>query len=95
MAVRSGTGFDVAPGSAAAHAWLFGESPSLVVLCAAPERAAEVQGACDGAGVACHEIGRAGGSRLRVGDLVDVTVDEAVSAWRDDLPEAMAAGATH
>jgi hypothetical protein len=41
------------------------------------------------------DLGATGGGRLVVDGLIDVAVDDVVRAWRDALPNAMAAGATH
>ncbi len=98
MAVRSGVGFDVADAGDDGpldHAWLFASSASRVVLCVAPDRVAGVRTVVAAAGVTLAEIGRAGGGRLTVAGLVDIPLAVAAAAWRDRLPSAMAAGATH
>jgi hypothetical protein len=46
------------------------------------------------AGVAASVVGEAGGDRLVIGDLVDVHVDDASTAWRTRLPRALGAGTT-
>jgi phosphoribosylformylglycinamidine synthase len=94
MAVHARTGFDVsAPG--VDHAWLFAESPSRIVLTVPAQHVARAHDAARAAGVDAHEIGVAGGDRLVVTGLLDVSVSDAVAAWRDRLPLAIAAGATH
>jgi phosphoribosylformylglycinamidine synthase subunit PurL len=96
MAVGSGVGFAVEDErSSLDHAWLFAESPSRVVVCTAADRSAELLRSAEEAGVPARVIGRAGGDRLVVPGLVDVTVADAVAAWREHVPAAMAAGATH
>ena len=82
MAVRSGVGLQVS--GIAGHAELFGEAPSVVVACTArPDEVAALAGA---AGIEARVLGRAGGDRIVVEGLVDVTVAEATAAWRDRLP---------
>ncbi len=81
MAVASGVGFrvggfdDVAP-----HVALFGEGPSRVVLSVAAERLGEVGRRCEAADLPWREIGVAGGERLVVEGLLDVSVAEAQDA---------------
>jgi phosphoribosylformylglycinamidine synthase len=94
MVVRSGTGctLDVAD---ADHAWAFAESASRVVACVADQHLGEVLAAAGSAGVDAITIGKAGGDRLRVVGLADLSVAEATAAWRGRLPDAIRAGATH
>ncbi len=98
MAVHSGVGFDVThagDGGPLDHAWLFASSASRAVLCVAADRVADVQEAAVVAGVTLADIGRTGGESLTVAGLLDVPLVSAVAAWRDRIPSAMAAGATH
>jgi phosphoribosylformylglycinamidine synthase subunit PurL len=95
MAVQSQVGFEVASTDGAAdHAWLFAESPSRVVATVATTDLPAVLAAAEAAGVPAAEVGRAGGDRLVVTGLVDVSLAQATAAWRDNLPTAMAP-ATH
>ncbi len=89
MAVRSGTGFEVA--GIGTHASLFAESPSRVVVCAREDGAEHVLLRAEEAGVPASVLGVAEGDRLVVDSLVDVTLAEATAAWHDALPEALAA----
>ena len=89
MAVRSGTGFSVALGD------VFGDGPSRVVLCVAPEHVGTVESRAAGAGVPVQRLGDAGGDRLVVEGVVDVALQDAVAAWRDRLPVALGGGAVH
>ena len=57
---------------AADHRWLFAESASRVVVCAAPGAAEAVEAAANAAGVAVTRIGTVGGDRLVVDGVVDV-----------------------
>ncbi len=92
MAVASDVGFHVAriPG----HRELLGECVGRVLVCVAPEDGPEVLARCEAAGVATVRLGAAMGRRLVVKDLVDVSLDDATSAWRDRLPNALGSGAT-
>ena len=94
MAVRSRIGFKVEQ-AGASHAWLFAESPSRVVVCVDPTQEADLIEAARSAGVPATRVGVAGGPRLIVDGLVDVSLDEAVEAWQGRLPAALAGGTTH
>ena len=87
MAVRSGVGFTVEGIDGAAA--LFSESPSRVVVCVVPDRAAEVEARAAAAGVPVTVLGIAGGDRLRVAGMLDVGVAEATEAWRTAIPRAL------
>jgi len=75
------------------HAELFGEAASRVLVCVAADQVPDVERRCLAAGVTMADLGRAGGDRLVVDDLVDLTVTDVTSAWRGPLPEAFAHGA--
>jgi phosphoribosylformylglycinamidine synthase II len=94
MAVRSGRGFRVST-NGADHSWLFAESASRVVVCVTSGAADHVIRAAQSAHVPVTTLGRAGGDRLVVDGLLDVSVTDAVRAWKSHLPDAMEAGATH
>jgi phosphoribosylformylglycinamidine synthase len=87
MAVRSGVGCSVF--GVAGHAGLFSESPSRVVLCVAPDRADEVVQRATAAGVPVSELGEAGGDRIVVQGLVNVSVADAVTAATTAIPSAL------
>jgi phosphoribosylformylglycinamidine synthase subunit PurL len=89
MAVKSGVGFTVPAGRLANHSALFGEAPSRVIVCVAPERVALVVAAAGAAGVAVSSLGVAGGDRLVIEGLVDVDLADAIDAWRTALPRAL------
>jgi phosphoribosylformylglycinamidine synthase len=91
MAVASGVGCTA---DLADHRALFSEGPSRVVVCVAPDREADVFARAEAAGVPARPLGRAGGDRLVLGDLVDVSLDEATSTWRNRLPDALDAVAS-
>ena len=88
MSVRSQVGFRVS--GIAGHAELFAESPSRVVVCAVGDAADEVVRRATEAGVPSSSLGDAGGDRLVVDGLVDVSVADATAAWRDAIPKALA-----
>jgi phosphoribosylformylglycinamidine synthase len=89
MAVRSQVGFRVS--GIADHAALFGEGPSRVILSVTPDALAVVQSRADAVSVGWTVLGRAGGDRLIFDGLLDVSMADAVAAWRDALPRALAA----
>jgi phosphoribosylformylglycinamidine synthase len=86
MAVRSRTGFEVAYDDALL------ESPSRVVVCVPAGNVPEVHRRHTEAGVAAQLIGKAGGHRLVIDGVIDIALDDALTAWRDRLPAALGAG---
>jgi phosphoribosylformylglycinamidine synthase len=88
MCAAAGTGAELSPDAVPSAAGLFSEAPSRVVVCTdAPE---EVIAAAGAAGVPATLIGRAGGDRLRLGELVDLAVDEVIRSRSARLVEAAA-----
>jgi phosphoribosylformylglycinamidine synthase II len=77
------------------HAELFAEAPDRVVVCVAPARVDDVVARAGQLGVAATRLGRAGGDRITIGSVVDVTLVAAVAAWRDRLPQAFGTAAVH
>ena len=92
MSVASGLGVTAARLSD--HVDLFSESVGRAVLCVAPDQVRAVLDILEVHGVAHSRIGVAGGDRLIVKDLLDVTVQEAASVWRRRLPTAIGSGTT-
>ena len=84
-AVRSEVGCVVA--GSWDHRQLFSESPSRVVV--ATDRPEDVLALASAAGVPALAIGTAGGDRISLGGLVDLSVARARSAWRAALPDAL------
>jgi phosphoribosylformylglycinamidine synthase len=72
---------------------LFSEASARVLVCVPAERVDDVTSRAGG--VPVTDLGSVGGDRLVVEGLVDVPVGDVVTAYRDTLPAAMAAGATH
>jgi phosphoribosylformylglycinamidine synthase len=87
MAVRGNVGFRLE--GIAGHAALFGEGPSRVLLSVPPPALEEVRDQLMKAGVGCVQIGVAGGDRLVVDGLVDVSLAAARAAWHGALPGAL------
>ena len=71
------------------------EAVGRVVVCVDGAHLDELGRRAAAAAVPVVELGTAGGDRLVIDDLLDLTVDEIVRTYRDRLPAAMAAGATH
>jgi phosphoribosylformylglycinamidine synthase len=92
MAVRSGIGFSVF--GVAGAGGLFSEAPSRVVVCVDPSKVDEVTARAGAAGVPVTELGEAGGDRLVVQGLVNVSVADAVAAAEGAIPNALTP-ATH
>ncbi|HEX2849180.1 MAG TPA: phosphoribosylformylglycinamidine synthase subunit PurL [Acidimicrobiales bacterium] len=97
MAVRGRTGFSVTSEAVGSHRALFSEAPSRVVVCVAPDRVDDVRrrAAASGSGVAVTDLGRAGGDRLVVGGLVDVSLADAVAASEGAIPNALRPATHH
>ncbi len=64
----------------------FSESASRVVVAVAADAVRGVLARAAADGVAAVELGRSGGTRLRVDGAVDVDLADATRAWRDGLP---------
>ena len=88
MAIRSGTGLDVEL-RGGGHAELFSEAPSRAVACVEPAHLAAVEERAAAEGVRITDLGVAGGDRLVVSGLVDLSLDEAEHAWRRAVPDAL------
>ena len=68
---------------------LFGEAASRIVIAMEPERVPGVMEAAAVAQVPAMTLGRTGGRRLRLGDLMDLPVEELAGAWHGGLSNAM------
>ena len=90
MAVRSGVGFDVSDLTSIEA--VFGEHPSRVIVCIDHDNLGEVHRRHVNAGVSAKLLGTAEGDRLIVEGMLDLPLEDAVSAWRDRLPAALAGG---
>ncbi len=92
MAVRSEVGFRV--DGIADHLALFGEGPSRVVVSVPAPALNEVQTRAAAASLGVVELGRAGGDRLVVDGLLEISLADARAAWLGALPEALGVVAT-
>jgi len=86
MAVKSGTGCRVS--GTAGHTELFGEGPSRVLLSVPPANLASVARMAEEASIPLKALGTAGGDRLIVEGLLDISIVEAEAAWKGALPAA-------
>jgi phosphoribosylformylglycinamidine synthase len=68
---------------------LFGESQSRVVVSCAPETVAHFRELCSRMSLPWAEIGRVGGDRLKINDLVDLPLSELETTWYEALPNLM------
>ena len=87
---RGPTGFTASEAFAAAiperwDAGLFGEAASRILMAVRPESLADALAAAREAGAPAGVVGETGGSRLRIGSLVDVDLEEAGDAWYGGL----------
>ena len=71
---------------------LFGEAPSRIVVTVAPGRLVEVLDAASAAQAPALALGRTGGTRLRIGELVDLEVAELADTWYGGLSGALSQG---
>ncbi|HTO00556.1 MAG TPA: AIR synthase-related protein, partial [Microthrixaceae bacterium] len=90
MAVASGIGFVV--GGIASHGELFSESSGRAVICVSPDNRDAVVEILDNSGVSYSRLGDAGGDRLVVEKLIDVSLEAAHEQWRNRLPDALGSG---
>jgi phosphoribosylformylglycinamidine synthase len=84
-ALSSGVGCELE--GLAGHGELFSESPGRVVICSV--RPDEVCTRAEKAGLPARVIGTAGGGRVVVGGLLDLSVAEVTESWRTALPAAL------
>jgi phosphoribosylformylglycinamidine synthase II len=91
MAVQGGCGFVVS--GIRDHRELFGEGPSRVLLCVEEQHLEPVLAGAAAAGIAATQVGTAGGDRLVLEGLFDLSLEEATSAWSGALPKALAPSA--
>ncbi|HTN80169.1 MAG TPA: phosphoribosylformylglycinamidine synthase subunit PurL [Acidimicrobiales bacterium] len=73
----------------------FVETPSRIAVCVATSEVDEVERRSRVAGVPCTWIGTAGGDRIRIGDVIDVSLAEAADRWAQRLPAAFGTAVTH
>ncbi len=95
MAARAGIGATVELPPPGGHLALFAETPSAVLCAIDPDDVDSFSSAAADAGVPASVVGAAGGSRLRIGQLIDLDVAEVRARWRRALPDALGAGTAH
>ncbi|HMD47201.1 MAG TPA: AIR synthase-related protein, partial [Acidimicrobiales bacterium] len=88
MAVRGGVG--LVTDAVSGPAELFCEVPSRVLV--ATHRPAEVTAGAEAAGVPAIQLGVAGGDRLAIAGLVDLSIPQITAAWEGALPVAVGDG---
>jgi phosphoribosylformylglycinamidine synthase len=94
MAVATQVGARVELPEPGGHVALFAETPAAVLAAVDAGSVDALLADAGAAGVPAVVIGEAGGDRLVLGDLVDVSVTDAHLAWRNRLPAALGAGTT-
>jgi phosphoribosylformylglycinamidine synthase len=87
MAVHGEVGFQV--GGIPDHHALFGEGPSRVVLSVPVASLAAVEARIAAFGIGWARLGRAGGDRLVIDGLLDLSLTDAGQAWRGALPRRL------
>lgn len=92
MAVAAGVGCTLA--RIPDHRALFSETASRALLAVHPDRLVDVEARLEAADVPFARVGLAHGDALRVKGLVDLPIEQAATAWRDRLPEALGSGTT-
>ena len=76
------------------HRALFAEVPGRAVVATGTDHRSAVIDRASAAGVEMTPLGQAGGDRLVLGDVVDLTVDELTERWRRAIPDALGAPTT-
>ena len=95
MVGASGVGATVELPQPGGHVALFGETPSAVLCSVDPDGVAEFLADAESAGVPARSVGAAGGTRLRIGTIVDIAAADLRDAWRSALPDALGHGTVH
>ena len=62
-----------------------------MLLCLDPEVVGSVERWAEEAGLTLVPIGAAGGDRLVVDGLIDLSLDDVTASWRDTLPRRLGA----
>ncbi len=71
---------------------LFGETQSRVVISVKPGDAQEIEAYFSRHDIPCHQIGVVGGDRLKINDLVDVSLADMTDAFYNAMPHFMGEG---
>ena len=89
MAIAGGVGAVAA--RIADHDALFSEAPSRVIVAVAPDNMGLVENMAESMGVPLTRLGLATGDKISFKGLVEGSLDDATTQWRDRLPTAMGA----
>lgn len=94
MALAGGIGAEIElfPRAMAKHALLFGEDQARYVIAVQPDIAGKVMRDAEESGVPILRIGRTGGDRLIMGDIIDLSLEDLRQAHEDWLPRFMDGG---
>jgi phosphoribosylformylglycinamidine synthase II len=84
-----GAAVKLQPGAVPAHAYLFGEDASRIVISFKPEHEAKVTEAARAAGVPFEKVGAVGGAALKIDGLLDLPVARLSKAWRSGIPAVL------
>jgi len=68
---------------------LFGETQSRIIISCSPEKVSFIRELCSRLSLPCAEIGRVGGDRLVINDLIDIPLAELSEIWYNALPRMM------
>jgi phosphoribosylformylglycinamidine (FGAM) synthase-like enzyme len=86
---RIGARLELKLNGIAAHAFLFGEDASRIVISFSKEKRAEIEAAAKAKGVALHLAGEVGGDTLELQGLLRVPVDALNKAYRSGIPSVL------
>ena len=89
MAIAGGVGAVAA--RIADHDALFSEAPSRVIVAVAPDNMGLVENMAESMGVPLTRLGLATGDKISFKGLVEGSLEDATTQWRDRLPTAMGA----
>ena len=81
-----GAAVKLSPGAVPAHAYLFGEDPTRVVLSFAPGKQKDIEETCRRHGVPCEMVGEVGGDALKLEGMTSVPVASLNRAYRSGIP---------
>jgi phosphoribosylformylglycinamidine synthase len=82
LCLRSGIGVEVRADWGDRPDWaLFGEASGTAWITARPEDVAAIVASATALGISAHQVGTAGGDRLTIGEIVDLTLDALAAAY--------------
>ena len=89
MAIAGGVG--VIAARVGSHDALFSEAPSRVIVAVEPDNMNMVTNMAESMGVPVTRLGLAQGDQISFKGLVEGSLEDATTQWRDRLPKAMGA----